>query len=182
MELSHEEKILKIKSRLTTYPNFPKEGIMFCDVFPLAHHPSLIPMICELFASRFTSKNPGGKVDMVVGLDARGFLFGPELARILNADFVPARKAGKLPGKTVVEEYNLEYGTAVLEIQKDYLVPGKTAIVVDDLFATGGTMTAVYNLLTNASVQVLECMCVIELPSLNGRKKLPGSLYSLVDA
>ncbi|XP_039261300.2 uncharacterized protein LOC120337544 isoform X2 [Styela clava] len=170
---SRDEKIEEIKTRIREYPDFPKPGITFRDVFPLFHHPSLQHTIVELLKGQIDEKYSNRKIDMIVGIDSRGFLFGPELANALGCNFIPARKKGKLPGATVTQSYQLEYGSDTLEMQKEYVVAGKCAIIVDDLIATGGTMAAAYNLLTNSGVEVLECQCLVELPELHGRDKLP---------
>lgn len=180
---SKSEKLAAIKDRIKSYPNFPTEGVVFKDVFTLAHHPSLMPSVSEMFHERLLATYPNKKIDILVGVDSRGFLFGPDLAARLQVDFVPARKIGKLPGKTVSESYTTEYSSATLEIQEEYLKPGHVAVVVDDVMATGGTMSAVCNLLKKAKLEVLECQCIIELPKLKGRSNLPPDcpFFSLIE-
>lgn len=171
-----------LKSRIAVIENFPKPNISFKDIFPLLQTPSLLPDIIDAFYQQFTTKFGNTKVTAVVGLDARGFLFGPLLALKINASFVPLRKAGKLPGNVISESYSLEYGEATLEIQTNAIKKGDNVLIVDDLLATGGTMACACNLLQKCGAQVLQCMCVIELTGLNGVKKLPenSNFYSLV--
>ena len=180
--MSEEELSDLLKSRIQICPDFPKPGVLFKDIFPLFAKPSLLEDIINAFCEHFLAKFKAIKVDAVVGLDARGFLFGPLLAAKLQASFVPARKKGKLPGTVVCQSYALEYGEAALEVQKQAVKEGDKVIIIDDLLATGGTMEAACQLMQECKAEVLECMCVIELTDLNGVKKLPENVpvYSLV--
>lgn len=121
------------------------------------------------------------QVELIVGLDARGFLFGPLLAQRLGVGFVLVRKKGKLPGPTVSVAYKLEYGEAAVEVQEDAVAPGEKVLLIDDLLATGGTMYAACELMKKQNAEVMGCMVVIELKELNGVEKLkPNTLFSLV--
>lgn len=118
-------------------------------------------------------KNSPTKIDVIVGLDARGFLFGFAIAAELGIPFVPIRKKGKLPGKCQAFEYKLEYGTDVFEIQENSLKPNQNVVIVDDLLATGGSLNAAYRLIKQCGANVAECIVIMELKSLNGRKNIP---------
>lgn len=168
----------KIKQRIRIYPDFPKPGIDFKDVFPLFKTPSLLGDVTKLFAARCRDV----RADAVVGLDSRGFLFGPPLAHELGCSFAPARKRGKLPGECVSRSYSLEYGDDSLEMQRGCLPSGTRVAVVDDLLATGGTMEAACGLAGQAGLEVVACLVVIELTGLKGRDKLPPGVdtYSIV--
>jgi len=172
----------KIKERITLYPNFPKEGIDFKDIFPLFQTPSLVDDVIQLFVTHCKSSHPGKKIDAVIGLDSRGFLFGPQLAKELGATFTPARKRGKLPGETYAQNYSLEYGNDGMEMQKNALSEGSNVVIVDDLLATGGTMSAACKLAQQASLNILSCVTVVELTGLKGASKLPSDtqFYSIV--
>eukprot|EP00124_Ichthyophonus_hoferi_P003002 Ihof_evm8s233 gene=Ihof_evmTU8s233 len=132
------EDVERIKNAIGTFPDFPIPGIMFRDVFPLVKDPELLELVTAHFVNHIKEK--GAKVDVIVGLDARGFLFGPLISMRLGAAFVPVRKAGKLPGKVQSVEFQLEYGKDVFEMQEGSILPGQNVIIVDDLLATGGTM------------------------------------------
>jgi len=171
----------QIKNRITIYPNFPKEGIDFKDVFPLFETPSLLDGVIELFAKNCKAAHSEKEIHAVIGLDARGFLFGPQLAKALGCSFVPARKKGKLPGKTISQAYTLEYGQDQLEVQQNPRLEGKNVVIVDDLMATGGTMVAACSLAEKANYNVLSCLTVVELTGLKGKDKLPEGVdfYSI---
>ncbi|OMH84357.1 Adenine phosphoribosyltransferase [Zancudomyces culisetae] len=176
--------IEKVKSLIKTYPDFPQEGILFRDIFPIFQIPAavdcLINYLAELALEEAKSAKCG-KIDVVVGLDARGFLFGPSLAIKLGAKFVPIRKRGKLPGPTIKYEYQKEYGLDVLEIQSDAILPGENVLIVDDLLATGGTCGAAEKLVLNLGGRVILNQFVIELVGLGGRKSLSGKTMSVME-
>ncbi|CAN6460755.1 unnamed protein product [Victoria cruziana] len=152
---------------------------MFQDITTLLLQPQAFKDTVDLFVERYRDKN----ISVVAGIEARGFIFGPPIALEIGAKFVPLRKPRKLPGEVISEEYVLEYGTDCLEMHVGAVEPGETALVVDDLIATGGTLCAAIKLLERVGAQVLECACVIELPELKGREKLNGkSLYILVES
>lgn len=166
----------RLKETIRDIPDFPKEGIVFKDISPILKDASLMKAITNSFA-----EGVAGKVDVVVGMESRGFIFGAPLAMSLNAAFVPARKPGKLPYKTIGVEYALEYGTNRLELHTDAIRPGQRVLIVDDLLATGGTAKATVELVRQLKGEVIGCCFVIELDFLNGSKELPGiPLHSLV--
>jgi len=149
-------------------PDFPKPGIIFKDITPLLLNPSLFAQACQDMALPY--KNCG--IQIVAAAEARGFLFGPAIARELNAGFLPVRKPGKLPGTVIKQSYDLEYGTDSLEIHAGQITPGAQVLVVDDVLATGGTMAATLKLIEQAQGIVSGFSFFIELSFLNGRQKL----------
>ncbi|KAI0321882.1 adenine phosphoribosyltransferase [Amylostereum chailletii] len=173
-----------LRSLLKEYPDFPKKGIVFLDIFELFKNPiaveTLITHLLYHITSQTLFKAPSKKVDVVVGLDARGFLFGPILALRLGAAFVPVRKRGKLPGECVHAAYEKEYGQDVFEMQAGAIEKGQNVIVVDDLIATGGSAKAAADLVTQVGGNLLEFIFVIELTFLKGSQQLPAPTYSVV--
>ena len=159
-----------------------KPGVNFYDVSTLLLDPAAMREVIGQFHSRLEGYEP----DLIVGIDARGFLFGTQLAQDLGVAYAMARKAGKLPGKTVSQEFYKEYdqdkGPDVLAIQPDLVSQFKRVVIVDDLLATGGTMAAVEQLVKGVGAEVVAMACVIELEGLNGRDKLEGPLEALVRA
>ena len=149
-------------------PDFPKEGILFKDITPLLAEPKAFTACLDMFAERYA----GERVDAVVGIESRGFIFGAALAARMTASFVPARKPGKLPWETDRVEYALEYGSDALEMHVDALRRGDRVVIIDDLIATGGTAAATVKLCERRGAVVLGCGFVIELSFLNGREKL----------
>ncbi|XP_022367158.1 adenine phosphoribosyltransferase [Lutra lutra] len=169
-----------VARRVRSFPDFPVPGVLFRDISPLLKDPAAF-RACISLLTRHLRQTHGGDIDYVVGLDSRGFLFGPSLAQELGLGCVLIRKRGKLPGPTVSASYTLEYGKAELEIQRDALEPGQKVVVVDDLLATGGTMRAACELLGQLQAEVLECVSLVELTSLKGREKLaPVPFFSLL--
>ncbi|XP_025716102.1 adenine phosphoribosyltransferase isoform X2 [Callorhinus ursinus] len=169
-----------VAGRIRSFPDFPVPGVLFRDISPLLKDPDSFRASISLLADHL-KKTHGGNIDYIVGLDSRGFLFGPSLAQELGLGCVLIRKRGKLPGPTVSASYTLEYGKAELEIQRDALEPGQKVVVVDDLLATGGTMRAACELLGQLQAEVLECVSLVELTSLKGREKLtPVPFFSLL--
>ena len=158
-----------IGTRLRDIPDFPKPGIVFKDVTPLLADPEAFGAVVRDMAERRR-----GTIDLVVGIEARGFIFGAALAHELGVGFVPVRKAGKLPGRTRGVSYDLEYGSASIEIHEDSFVGGERVLVVDDVLATGGTAAAACELLEQASAEVVAFEAPIELAFLHGRDRLPG--------
>lgn len=159
-------------------PDFPKPGIQFKDITTLL----LVPEAFRQIISTWKARYEGQHLDAILGVDARGFIFGATLAYEMGLPFVPVRKAGKLPGDTLQEECELEYGTATIEIHSDALRKGQRVIAVDDLLATGGTMCAVHRLLQRLGVELVEAVFVVELPPLKGREKLEGvPVHALVE-
>lgn len=160
---------MDIKSFIDDVPNFPKPGIMFRDISPLLANAHAFGEAVELIASEWK-----GRVDKVVALDARGFVFGAPVALALGVPFVMIRKKGKLPGKVVSYSYDLEYGSDTVEMKHGALAFGDRVLVVDDLLATGGTAAAACTLVESVGASVAGCAFVIELDALNGRAKLGG--------
>ncbi len=176
-ELPGEHAQRYLRSRIRDVPDFPKPGILFKDITPLLADPRAFNITLDLFAERFI----GERVDAVVGIESRGFIFGGALAARLNASFVPVRKPGKLPYKTHSVAYALEYGEAVLHVHVDGIAKGSRAIIVDDLLATGGTASAAADLVRRLGGEVTAFAFVVELDFLKGRAKLGDvPVYSLV--
>ena len=157
-----------VKDYIRTIPDFPQPGIMFRDVTTLFGDPRGFRMAIDQLLHPYS----GQRIDKVVGLEARGFILGGAVAHQLSAGFVPIRKKGKLPGRTFSQAYNLEYGTAVMEVHDDALQPGEKILLVDDLLATGGTAEAGIQLIERLGGQVIGCAFVIDLPELGGRRLL----------
>jgi adenine phosphoribosyltransferase len=157
-----------INSQIRTVPDWPQAGVKFRDITPLLQNPKTLRVLIDLFVQRYIDK----KLDYVAGLDARGFIIGPVIAYELNLGFIPIRKIGKLPYKTVSESYELEYGSATVEIHEDACKPGDRVVIIDDLIATGGTMMAGKKLLERLGATVLEGAAIIDLPELGGSKLL----------
>lgn len=166
-----------LKKMIREIPDHPKPGILFYDLTTLLQDPrgfhSLVDQLCAHYN--------GKKVDVVAGIEARGFIFAPALAYRLNAGFVPVRKPKKLPWKTESVTYQLEYGTDQLEIHKDAVKPGQRVLVCDDLLATGGTASAAIKLVRQLGGEVAGAAFAVELTFLNGRARLPGlDVFSLL--
>jgi len=159
----------RLRDAIRDVEGFPKEGIVFKDITPILGDAALfrgsIDLLCETAG--------GVKVDKVVGIDARGFIFAAAVADRLGAGFVPVRKKGKLPWRCTEAAYALEYGEAVVEIHQDAVIPGEKILLVDDLLATGGTAAAALSLLTGLGAEIVAVSFLIELSFLNGRHKLP---------
>ena len=149
-------------------PDFPRKGIMFKDITPLLSDPGLFRASIDLFLDRCRGKD----IDKIVGIDARGFLFGSAVAYELGLGFIPIRKRGKLPYRTDTAKYSLEYGEAEVEMHIDALIEGERVVLVDDLLATGGTSAAAAALIRNAGANLLEAQFLIELEFLEGRKRV----------
>ena len=164
-----------IKSKIRTIPNFPKQGIMFRDITTLLKDSVGFNKVIGILEKRYKDK----KIDVVAGIESRGFIIGGILASRLNASFVPIRKKGKLPAETISETYELEYGTDTVEIHKDAIQPGQNVLLVDDLIATSGTMGAACDLIKKLGGKIVECTIIIELEDLDGRKKLKDKGYEL---
>jgi adenine phosphoribosyltransferase len=163
-----------LKAAIRDVPDFPEDGILFKDISPVLSDIQLFRRTLDALAADW------GHVDVVVGMESRGFLFGPGIAERLGAGFALARKAGKLPHATVSVDYALEYGTATLEMHIDALKTGQRVLIVDDLLATGGTAAATQALIEKLGGDVVGFAFVIELDFLNGRDKLSAPVRSLV--
>ncbi|AIL32133.1 adenine phosphoribosyltransferase [Basilea psittacipulmonis] len=155
-----------VTSAIRTVPDWPKPGVQFRDITPVLQNPLTFRALIDIFVYRYMNK----KIDLIAGVDARGFIVGSVLAYELNVGFVPVRKVGKLPFKTVVEQYTLEYGNASVEMHTDAIKPGQRVLLVDDLIATGGTMIAAHRLLQRLGANVVEAAAIIDLPELKGSK------------
>jgi len=162
------DSIDKLRAGVRDVPDFPKKGIVFKDITPILSDHALFRMSIDLFLEHCRGK----KIDKIVGIDARGFLFGSAVAYELGVGFVPIRKRGKLPYKTEVAKYLLEYGEAEMEMHIDAMTPGEQIVLVDDLLATGGTSAAAAALIAKAGGKLLEAQFLIELEFLHGREKL----------
>src|SRR5213078_3404845 len=162
------EMIEQLRAAVRDVPDFPKAGIVFKDITPILSAPLLFRASIDLFLERCRGKN----IDKIVGIDARGFLFGSAVAYELGLGFVPIRKRGKLPYTTATAKYSLEYGEAEMEMHTDAVRKGERVVLVDDLLATGGTSAAAAALIRNAGADLVEAQFLIELESLEGRKRL----------
>ena len=157
-----------VQDYIRTIPDFPHEGIMFRDVTTLFADPRGFRIAIDQLLHPYA----GEAIDKVVGLEARGFILGGAIAHQLSVGFVPIRKKGKLPGRTIAQDYTLEYGTATMEVHDDALQAGEKILLVDDLLATGGTAEAGIKLIERLGGEVVGCAFVVDLPDLGGRKKL----------
>jgi len=167
-----------IKLKIRGIPDWPKKGIVFRDITTLIKDPDGLKETIDLLYERYKDK----KIDKVVGIESRGFIFGAPLAYLLGCGFVPIRKPGKLPAECISEEYSLEYGTDKIEIHKDAIEKGDKILIIDDLLATGGTAAAARNLVKKLGGEVVECAFVVDLVDLKGKDKLVGeSIYSVVE-
>ena len=162
------EPVQRLKRLIREINDFPKPGILFRDITPLLADPSGIALAVELLANPFRGKN----IDLVVGAESRGFIFGTAVACCLSAGFVLVRKPGKLPHKKVAMSYDLEYGKDTLEMHADAIVKGQRVLIVDDLLATGGTMKACVDLVHHLGGEVAGLAVLIELAGLGGREKV----------
>ncbi|MEQ8291530.1 MAG: adenine phosphoribosyltransferase [Roseovarius sp.] len=161
-------KSTNVKDYIRTIADFPHEGIMFRDVTTLFADPRGFRMAVDQMLHPYA----GLRIDKVVGLEARGFILGGAMAHQLSVGFVPIRKKGKLPGKVISEDYQLEYGEAVVEVHDDAISAGETVLLVDDLLATGGTAEAGIRLIERLGGEILGCAFIIDLPELGGRARL----------
>jgi adenine phosphoribosyltransferase len=160
-------------------PDFPKPGIVFKDITPILADPEAMALLYEALAAPYL--NLDKPVTKVLGIESRGFIFGAPLADRLGAGFVPVRKPGKLPWRTVSESYSLEYGEDTLELHEDAVTDGENVVIVDDLLATGGTLAATCRLAKRIGANVVGCSVLIELGFLKGREKLSDhKVYSLI--
>ncbi len=162
------DQIDQLKKLIREVPDFPKPGIVFKDFTPLLRDPAGLALAVELMANPYRGKN----VDLVIGAESRGFIFGIALAQALSAGFVPVRKPGKLPSKKRTLSYDLEYGSDTLEIHEDAIAPGQRVLLVDDLLATGGTMLACCQLVRGMQAHIVGITVLIELVFLNGQARL----------
>jgi len=157
-----------IRSQIRTVPDWPAAGVQFRDITPLLQNPRAFRVLIDQFVHRYFDQRPAA----IAGLDARGFIIGSVLAYELNVGFVPIRKKGKLPYTTLEESYELEYGSATVEIHTDAVLHGDRVVLIDDLIATGGTMMAGKKLLERLGAHVIEGAAIVDLPELGGSAKL----------
>ncbi|MEM7325717.1 MAG: adenine phosphoribosyltransferase [Actinomycetota bacterium] len=160
-----------IRDRIRTVPDWPAAGVQFRDITPLLQHPATFRRLIDCFVHRYHDR----AIDVVAGIDARGFLLGGALAYELNLGLVPIRKRGKLPFETITESYELEYGTAEVELHTDAIQPNQNVLLIDDLIATGGTMLAGAALVQRLDGIVVEAAAIVDLPDLGGSERLRAS-------
>jgi adenine phosphoribosyltransferase len=171
---------MDLKKTIRTIPNFPKQGIMFRDITTLLKDAHAFKYVIDELTKRYENE----KIDLVAGIESRGFILGGAIAHRLHKGFVPIRKAGKLPSKTESESYALEYGTATVEVHVDAIPKGSKVLLVDDLIATSGTLLAAVKLIQKLGGEIIECAVIIELPDLGGREKIEKKgikLFSMVE-
>jgi adenine phosphoribosyltransferase len=171
-----------LRNHIRTVPDWPAPGVQFRDITPLLQEAKVFRVLIDAFVHRYM--DPSMRPDVVAGLDARGFILGAVVAYELNIGFVPIRKKGKLPFTTVEETYELEYGSATVELHTDAVKPGQKVLLIDDLIATGGTMMAGKKLLERQGAIVMEGAAIVDLPELGGSQKLKDSglaLFTLID-
>ncbi|HMN22537.1 MAG TPA: adenine phosphoribosyltransferase [Ottowia sp.] len=170
-----------LRQHIRTVPDWPTPGVQFRDITPLLQDPRVFRVLIDAFVHRYMT--PALRPDVVAGLDARGFILGSVVAYELGVGFVPIRKKGKLPFSTVEETFELEYGSASVELHTDAVRPGQRVLLIDDLIATGGTMMAGRRLLERLGAQVMEGAAIVDLPELGGSRRLRESglpLFTLV--
>lgn len=182
LDAMHQPAVAQLKSLIRDVPDFPKPGILFKDFTPLIRDAAGLAMAVELMVNPFRNKGTGGGVDLVVGAESRGFIFGIALAQALSVGFVPVRKPRKLPWKTTSILYDLEYGQDTLEMHADAIEPGQRVLLVDDLLATGGTMQACCELATRMQANIVGITVLIELEALGGRASIAkyGPVHSVL--
>jgi len=166
-----------IKAKIRTIPHFPKAGILFRDITTLLKDADAFRQTIDIFVRRYEKRD----LDMVAGIESRGFIIAGAIACLLGKGFIPIRKPGKLPAETYRLDYELEYGTDAIEMHKDAVTRGTRVLMVDDLLATGGTMKAACGLVEMGGGEVVECAFIVDLPDLKGREKLQNySVFTLV--
>ena len=166
---------MSFKSHIRDIPDFPKEGIIFKDITPLLKDAKKFQELIDLFEEQIKNQN----VSSIIGIESRGFIFGVALANQMGISFIPARKKGKLPFTTVSSDYDLEYGTDTVEMHTDAIAPGENVVIIDDLLATGGTCSAVVDLVEQLEGNIVKILFFIELSFLEGRKLLNNqNIYS----
>jgi adenine phosphoribosyltransferase len=168
---------MPIKSKIRTIPDHPKKGIMFRDITTLLKDPVGFRLVIDTITQRYVKGDV--KFDLIVGIEARGFIIGGALAYTLGKGFVPIRKVGKLPAEVVRHEYQLEYGTDTVEVHKDAIGKGTKILIVDDLLATGGTALAAAALVEKLGGMIAEMTFIVNLPDVGGEKRLKKKGYSI---
>lgn len=168
---------IRLEDFIRDVPDFPQQGVLFKDITPLLQNGAAFHSAIERMAAHYA----GSGIQTVVGVESRGFIFGAPLAYMLNCGFVPVRKFGKLPSQTVSVEYALEYGTNVVEIHRDAIQPGQRVLIVDDLLATGGTVSAAMELVDKLGGHIAGIAFLVELTFLKGREQLRGhDVFALI--
>ena len=169
---------MKLNEKIRTVPDWPIKGVMFRDITTLLQDPEAFKAACDRLYDRYKDM----AIQKVVGVDARGFIFGAVLAYRLNTGFIPVRKKGKLPACTISRSYSLEYGQDVLEMHSDAIEKGERVLIIDDLIATGGTIAATIKLVEDLGGKVVECAFLVELPDLKGRSRIKGyNIFTLCE-
>jgi adenine phosphoribosyltransferase len=168
---------MDLKETIRSISNWPIKGVIFRDLTTLMQNPQAFKESCDILYDRYKDRG----IDKIVGIDARGFVFGAVLAYKMGIGFVPVRKKGKLPFKTIQETYSLEYGKDTLEIHEDAIGKDEKIVIVDDLIATGGTVGATVKLVKKLGANILECAFIVELPDLKGRDQIQDCpVYSII--
>ena len=166
-----------LKNLIRDIPDFPKKGIIFKDITPLLKDPSAFKKVVDIISDKFSKDN----IDLIAAIEARGFIIGGAVANNINKGFIPIRKVGKLPYKSYKMEYDLEYGTDVIEMHEDAISKGDKVLIIDDLLATGGTAEGVVKLVERSGGIVAGIAFIVELEFLNGRKRLDGKkIFSMI--
>jgi len=169
---------MDLKETIRSIKDWPIKGVIFRDLTTLMQDPAAFRESCDILYERYKDMN----IDKIVGIDARGFVFGAVLAYKLDIGFIPVRKKGKLPWKTIQKTYSLEYGEDTIEIHEDAIEKGEKVIIVDDLIATGGTIGATVKLVKQLGADIIECAFVVELPDLKGRDQIQGcKVFSITE-
>ena len=175
--MSSTPESIQLEDWIRDIPDFPQRGYLFKDITPLLQNPAAFHASLDRLAAHYA----GAGIEMVVGVESRGFIFGAPLAYLLNCGFVPVRKFGKLPHQTVTVEYSLEYGTNVVEMHTDAIRPGQRVLIVDDLLATGGTVSAAMELVEKLGGHIAGIAFLVELTFLKGREQLGGhDVFALI--
>ncbi|AGB41760.1 adenine phosphoribosyltransferase [Halobacteroides halobius DSM 5150] len=168
---------MNLAEKVRTISDFPKEGVQFKDITTLLKDADAYQEAIDRIADRYQEED----IDLIIGVEARGFLIGAPLALKMNKGFVPVRKPGKLPGDIATKEYDLEYGSDTLEVHRDSIEEGQNVLIVDDLLATGGTVAATIDLIEEIGGNIIEIAFLMELEALNGREKMKGyDVFSLI--
>lgn len=175
--MSSTSEPISLEDRIRDIPDFPQKGVLFKDITPLLQDPATFRLALEQLAAHYAE----AEIQTVVGVESRGFIFGAPLAYLLNCGFVPVRKFGKLPSETESVEYALEYGTNVVEVHRDAIKPGQRVLIVDDLLATGGTVSAAMDLVQRLGGEIAGVAFLVELTFLKGRQRLKGQdVFALI--
>ena len=169
---------MNLKETIRSIPHWPIQSVTFRDLTTLMLNPEAFNYACDVLYERYIKQ----KIDKIVAIDARGFVFGGVLAYKLNVGFVPVRKKGKLPSSTIQADYTLEYGVNTVEMHDDSISKGERIVIVDDLIATGGTIAAAVKLVEQLGGKIIECAFIVELPDLKGREKISNqAVFSMVE-